>query len=487
MSVSSIDDKTGDPSSAVPSRRFLPKLLGGAIPLAILLFWAADAFAFRGSSPPSSLHLRDFFGPISTKSFSAATAVASQPPIPTTFSKIWIYPFTPLNYTSTIVSRWLANGGQPCRDSPTAAISIPALQSSSSIILLSAGDIHEFTLHSLDASLRPRCVGGDYFETDLSSHSWKSRPPILDLGNGSYTLRLQLHPSFASQNAIFNLSIVLLFRSFDGLKIYPDRLAVRREVSRISIKFFTPLTSVPLPNLQICQPNDFTHAAWSGRWTRLTRNDSCTVDHAGRYRCIDPAFPCEQPWCSGSLAALESNGWVYSAHCAFRLFEQSSAWRCLRGKWLLFWGDSNHVDTIRNLLNFVLGLVDIEAVPRRFDRYFTNPVNNSETLRITNVFNGHWNDSLNYLGLASLRHAPFRSLLWKYLDEPGGQTPDAIVLNSGLHDGFYWKTRAAPNYDPCNLWASAQLHYDQYAQLRLTWFTACAAPDSGPHGVCTLP
>ncbi|KAH0470636.1 hypothetical protein IEQ34_000359 [Dendrobium chrysotoxum] len=438
MSVSSVDDKAG--GAAVPFRCLLTKHLAGAIPLAVLLLWSADAFAVRGSSRPFFLQIRGYLGPISTKSLSTAAAVASPLPIPPAFPKSWISSFNSLNYTSTIISRWLTPGGEACRDSHTAAISIPALQSSSLPVFLTAGDIHEFTFLALDVSLRPRCIGGDYFETDLSSASWKSRPPIHDHGNGSYTFRLQLHPRFASENATFTLSIVLLFRSFDCLKLSPDRFSVRRELSRISIKFLLPLPFGALSDLQICRASDFAVPAWSGRWTRLTRNDSCAVDRAGRYRCLDPALPCEQPWCAGSLAALESNGWVYSAHCAFRLFDHSSAWRCLRGKWLLFWGDSNHVDTIRNLLNFVLGLVDIDAVPRRFDRYFSNPRNDSETLRITNVFNGHWNDSLNYLGLASLRNPPFRSLLWKYLDEPGGRAPDAIVLNSGLHDGIYWKS-----------------------------------------------
>jgi hypothetical protein len=138
-----------------------------------------------------------------------------------------------------------------------------------------------------------------------------------------------------------------------------------------------------------------------------------------------------------AAGALESNGWVYSAHCSFKLFEADAAWRGLDGKWLFFWGDSNHVDTIRNLLSFVLGVKDTSAVTRRFDTVFTNPSGGPETVRITNIFNGHWNMSMNYLGLQSLRNRESRHLLWSY-SMSHDRVPDVIILNSGLHDGNYW-------------------------------------------------
>ena len=79
---------------------------------------------------------------------------------------------------------------------------------------------------------------------------------------------------------------------------------------------------------------------------------NCTIDDAGWYRCLESDFPCHGPWCDGPLATLESDGWVYSANCSFRIYTSDFAWQY---KWLCFSGDSNHVDTIRNLLNFVLG------------------------------------------------------------------------------------------------------------------------------------
>jgi len=149
---------------------------------------------------------------------------------------------------------------------------------------------------------------------------------------------------------------------------------------------------------------------------------------------LDAEEPCKKPWCDGAVGLLESNGWVYSAHCSFKIYKPAEAWDCLDGKWLFFWGDSNHVDTIRNLLNFVLELWDIKAVPRRFDKTF---VKGSKRVRITSVFNGHWNETLNYQGIHSLANEDFRQNLRQYF--AGDRLPDFMIMNSGLHDGVYWK------------------------------------------------
>jgi hypothetical protein len=341
------------------------------------------------------------------------------------------------NFTNDLLARWLAPGGTPCRDARTANISIAVLDGAAArgeATELGAAEIHEFTFWTLDDAGRRRCLGGDYFEVDLSGASWKSRPPVVDHGDGSYSFRLQVAPRFAAGG--FHLTVVLLFRSFEGLKFSSVRFKYRVELRRIPLLFRPGNES--LPALETCRAADFTLDAWSGRWTRLAKKDNCEdVNSAGRYRCLEPEHPCEAPWCEGPLGALESNGWVYSAHCSFKLFTADAAWRCLDGKWLFFWGDSNHVDTIRNLLSFVLGVKDTSAVARRFDTVFTNPLGGPESVRITNIFNGHWNMSMNYLGLQSLRNREFRHLIRSYFMS-GDRIPDVVILNSGLHDGYYW-------------------------------------------------
>ncbi|XP_010255884.1 PREDICTED: uncharacterized protein LOC104596427 [Nelumbo nucifera] len=365
------------------------------------------------------------------------TAVSDEKPhqslthLPTLSNFSWISVQVEPNLTSNLLSRWLDPGGEPCRDSRTVDIRIPGLDDQKPVEL-SAGKIHEFVIQALDQSGKPRCLGGDYFETDLSGESWKTRPPVRDLGNGSYSLSLQVHPNFTGE---YNLTVILLFRHFEGLKFSPHRFAYDRELRRIPVKFYR--SNATLPQIRTCRKSDFSRDVWSGRWTRHGKNDDCKISNDGRYRCLNLDFPCQKPWCEGSLGSLESNGWVYSTHCAFRIFIADSAWKCLQNRWIFFWGDSNHVDTIRNLLNFVFDLPEIKAVPRRFDMNFTNPRNRMQTVRITSIFNGHWNETQNYEGLNSLQDEEYRNLLKRYFSEE--TVPDTIVMNSGLHDGVHWK------------------------------------------------
>lgn len=342
----------------------------------------------------------------------------------------WISTKLDPHLTSNLLSRWLAPGGEPCRDSRTVDIVIPRLDGHDSVEL-TAGNSHEFIFQAVDEFKNPRCLGGDYFETDLSGEAWKSRPVIKDFGNGSYSISLQVHPDFAGE---YNLTVILLFRHFEGLKFSPARFVYDKELRKVQIRFVKAYYQ--LPQLQFCEKSDFSRDLWVGRWTRHGRNDDCEISNDGRYRCLQPYFPCQSPWCDGSLGMLESNGWVYSSHCSFRLFSAESAWNCLKGRWIFFWGDSNHVDTIRNMLNFLLGLPEIKSVPRRFDMNFSNPKDASQSVRITSIFNGHWNETQNYQGLNSLKDEGFRNLLKKYFSED--TVPDTIIMNSGLHDGIYW-------------------------------------------------
>ncbi|XP_050218635.1 uncharacterized protein LOC126669260 [Mercurialis annua] len=344
----------------------------------------------------------------------------------------WVSAKLEANLTINLIARWLSPGVVPCTDSRTVDIVIPGLDGQD-LIELPAGKSHEFVFQAVDEFKNLRCLGGDYFETDLSGESWKSRPLLKDFGNGSYSVTLQVHPDFSGD---YNLTVILLFRHYEGLKFSPSRFVYDKELRKIRIRFVK--AHYELPELQICQKSDFTEELWLGRWTRHGKNDGCKISNDGRYRCLGSDFPCQSPWCDGSLGSLESNGWVYSSHCSFRLFSADSAWNCLKGRWLFFWGDSNHVDTIRNMLNFVLDLPSVKSVPRRFDMNFTNPKDASQSVRITSIFNGHWNETGNYLGLDSLKDEGFRNLVKKYFSED--TVPDSIIMNSGLHDGIHWRT-----------------------------------------------
>ncbi|KAL3507984.1 hypothetical protein ACH5RR_033366 [Cinchona calisaya] len=341
----------------------------------------------------------------------------------------WVLAELEANYSSKLLAGWLAPGGEPCKDSRTEGISILGLDGQESIEL-STGDIHEFSIQALDGVGKHHCLGGDYFEIDLSGAKWKSRPTIKDLGNGTYLFRLQVHPDF---EGTYNLTIILLFQHYEGLKFSPVRFAVDRVLRVFSIKF--QKSSAQLPEISQCTKSDLVRDVWSGRWTRHAKNDSCPISDDGRYRCQEPLFPCQHPWCDGPLGSLESNGWVYSTHCSFKVFSNEEAWNCLSNRWIFWWGDSNHCDSIRNILNFILGL-NFATVPRRFDMNITNPKNPYQVVRITSIFNGHWNETFNYQGLNSLSNAEYRELVKGYFSHE--VVPDTLIMNSGLHDGIYW-------------------------------------------------
>ncbi|KAL0393156.1 UNVERIFIED_CONTAM: hypothetical protein Sradi_2538400 [Sesamum radiatum] len=227
------------------------------------------------------------------------------------------------------------------------------------------------------------------------------------MGNGTYVFSLQVHPDFAGD---YNLTIILLFRHYEGLKYSPARFVFDRVLLVVPIKFIR--SESQLPEIRHCKKSDYTKDVWSGRWTRHARNDSCPISNDGRYRCQKPSFPCQRPWCDGPLGVLESNGWVYSAHCSFKLFTSQKAWKCLNNRWIFWWGTrTNHCDTIRNILHFILDVHDIPTVPRIFDMNITNPRNPSQMVRFTSIFNGHPNDTGNYQGLNSLINANYRELL----------------------------------------------------------------------------
>ncbi|KAL9161519.1 hypothetical protein ABFS82_07G026100 [Erythranthe guttata] len=343
----------------------------------------------------------------------------------------WILSELEANYSSNLLSKWLTPGGEPCKDSRTVEIKVPSFDGNDKDIELSTGEIHEFVFHALDDSGAPHCLGGDYFEIDLSGEKWKSRPPVKDVGNGTHAFSLQVHPDFSGD---YNLTIILLFRHYEGLKFSPERFAFDKILRVIPIRFLK--SESQLPAINQCRSFDYSKDVWSGRWTRHSKNDSCPISDDGRYRCQEPGFSCPAQWCNGPLGLLESNGWVYSTHCSFKFFSPDEAWGCLTNRWIFWWGDSNHCDTIRNILNFVLDVHDIPAVPRRFDMNITNPRNPTQTVRFTSIFNGHPNDTGNYQGLNSLVNPEYQELLKGYFS--GNVVPDTIIMNSGLHDGVYW-------------------------------------------------
>jgi hypothetical protein len=342
------------------------------------------------------------------------------------------------NITGKVMDELARNGTGPCyeqRTNNTKVIGLPET------LTLPTNVVHRFWLQSHTSAGAPRCAGGDYYELDLSSPLWKSRPRIHDLLNGTYAVDLSVPDAYAGP---FTFSAHLLFDSYHGLDFHPEDHKIVTLMVSLAIDFTnsTNRTEAHL-TLQRCDPRwDFSAHEWSGRWTRPVDNDTCEPDAAGRYaHCFSGNVLSKTPsWSSGDVARLESGGWSYSAHCAFHVFAAQEAWDCLAGRWLFFWGDSNHQDTVRNLITFVLGIDPPPgrdllrfAIDRSFQNWFRNPGDLNQEVRITSQFNGHPMMDGNGMGLDSLNYPHYRDFIASFF--AGQRYPDTVIMNSGLHDG----------------------------------------------------
>ncbi|BFI06013.1 hypothetical protein MPTK1_1g28570 [Marchantia polymorpha subsp. ruderalis] len=357
--------------------------------------------------------------------------------------------------TESILARLSENGTRACHDEHTNHTLFSGLEFplDETPLRLSTNTLHRLLLTSYNAEGRRRCAGGDFYETELQSQSWKSRPPVQDFGNGSYGVTLMVDSAF---QGLFSFSATLLFDCFHGLELMEREWDVRIQSPRVKILFYDEARGEKSPSDRISrgmgscrsEPGSFSRKEWRGRWTRGWINDSCSADGQGRFASCVPRDhdACTEPRCSGRVSRLESNSWVYSAHCGFRIFETQEAWDCVSGKWLLFWGDSNFQDTIRNLMLFVLGvpvpywstLPDFQ-LPRQFEEWFVNPGRPDQALHISMIFNGHYNVYDGDLGLDSLQNPDYREWIIRHFTGEGA-TPDTVIMNSGLHDGNHFRT-----------------------------------------------
>ncbi|TMX04304.1 hypothetical protein EJD97_010145 [Solanum chilense] len=422
-----------------PKIRWWFKILAMIFFFGILIVWEIDSsgkfspdFKFTNVIEYYSFWLNTYQNQVHAPDFSLemVTNLSNKEQTSSTRVCRWISAELEANYSSSLLTKLLAPGGELCRGSRAVDVIIPALDGRENVEL-STGDIHEFVFHALYDSGKPRRSGGDYFETDIAGETWKSRPPVKDFGNGTYLFSLQVHPDFSGD---YNLTIILLFRHYEGLRFWPERFAFDKVLRVIPIKFSKSV--VELPEISQCNKLDLVRDVWSGRWTRHVKNDSCLISNDGRYRCQKRNFPCQKPWCDGPLGSLESNGWVYSTHCSFKMFSSEEAWNCLKDRWIFWWGDSNHCDTVRNIVNFILDVNDVKEVHRRSDLNISNPKNPSQIVRFTSIYNGHPIATQNNQGLNSLTDANYRELLTGYFS--GHVVPDTIIMNSGLHDGLHW-------------------------------------------------
>ena len=358
------------------------------------------------------------------------------------------------NVTGQILDELRKNGTTACYEERTSRTEVVGLPDADhDVITLPTNVVHRFWLQSYASNGSPRCAGGDYYEADISSDLWKSRPLVEDLHNGTYAVEFMVPKDFAGT---YNFSATLLFGAYHGLDFHAENWAAWWPLVTLRLNFAsitTPDANAKIPaavaqlnRLKQCGTEDFLKPEWSGRWTRPWANNSCPPDSESRYaHCFPESEACLSPWCDGKPSRLESTGWSYSAHCSFHIFEPEEAWNCLGGRWLFFWGDSNMQDTIRNLLFFVLQIPQPEGLllrdwelSRISESFYINPIKPSQALHISSVFNGHHERDSNGLGLDSLQNSTYREFLEKHFE--GKAYPDTVILNSGLHDGYRFET-----------------------------------------------
>ncbi|CAM6100853.1 unnamed protein product [Calypogeia fissa] len=374
------------------------------------------------------------------------------------------------NYTSTLAHALHQNATStsPCYMDTTNSTVLEGLpEPDDGKYILFTDKVHHLTLIAYGLDGESRCAGGDYFEVDLHDTEnlhYRSRPTTVDYGNGSYGIEIMVPSRFAGT---FSLEIWLLFSNWHGMDFQPGEfkkgsLMVAQEVEMVvesEMEHFmrwSLLGSTPglrakhyaheLESMKQCTVDDFERATWQGRWSRNWSRPGCQADEEKRFKCLDEEhYQCEEPWCFGPVGRLESNGWAYSAHCGFKIYEAEEAWKCLDGKWFLMWGDSNFQDTIRNLLIFVLdwdlppgeNLADFQLA-RSYESAFINSKRVDQLFRVSQIFNGAYPDYDDGMGLDTLKVEEHQEKVLSHFR--GERLPDAIFMNSGLHDGKHYAT-----------------------------------------------
>ena len=313
------------------------------------------------------------------------------------------------------------------------------------------GATQTFTIVSLDDAGVPMSLGGDWFVVFFVGPRYRSRPSTVDNGDGSYTVTLRV-PNDVMFVDSYTLSIKLEWSALGGLMslhdIYNGPMwqfsLIQREVTMVltvvanpdecGLEDSRPAGTPPFLNAAMSSPSadtfvpcahnhDFTSfVPWGGHWLRLVNG-----------------APCAPPYCSGNASGLfaaqvsprgDWRGWVYRLPgCYFHLPTVNDTRTCFAGKWVHMLGDSNHPDTVRNLVGrwFQAGYDPNGITSRTFSV-------RTAWGRWTNFYNGHENGDKSGQGWGAFHYQSFISAL--NLSFAGPKFPNAVIVNSGLHDGL---------------------------------------------------
>lgn len=398
------------------------------------------------------------------------------------------------HHTERILEQIRRNGSTLCHNFTTRRTDLVGLPDDRPV-RIATDEIFRFKLVSVAEDGKTRCAGGDYYEVDFEGDHWKGRPEVTDLEDGSYEVKVMVDGRKAGR---YNFTARLLFGNMHGLDHNTSEWRRDGEVAA-AVEFLAEResgqeTTAVSSEMKRCSTAEMmTAGGGGGRWTRGGFNASCAANQGdGRWQCLSRKDAvCESPWCDGEVAALESNGWVYSdRRCSFHIFTTEEAWQCLSGRWLFMWGDSNMLDFLRNLLIFGLRYpppswanISTWEMNRVVEQpLFINPRRPDQALRVSYIFNGHYETSGDWLGLDSLLEQKYRDTLRLFFNGSAGH-PDTFVFNSGLHDGLHFPTVsdfAAAVGRAADFWAEIFRPITAGAGKRLRFLLRTTVAPAGP-------
>ena len=303
----------------------------------------------------------------------------------------------------------------------------------------------------------PHCRGGDFFEAELVGPRFKGRPMTVDNRDGTYTLDTTV-PADRALEGRYLFRVTLLFTRYAGMTM--------RRGWRAGAHFKRPLTlrldlrlSCGGANADEGPPLLLGGASCAHNVSRVYGGFGARAAEWHGFWIQPPGGKCNPPYCVGDndgALGSRAEGWVYRLPaCYFELLGTVAARQCLGGAWVHMLGDSNHQDTARNLAHAVLHVTTVKRgheIPRTFDMMVRWSPGPRGAMRVSNVFNGHPRMLGNNVGLRSYDVDEFRARTRRSLTPAasglGSRGPDAIIMNSGLHDalvgmpGGVWSPRA---------------------------------------------
>ena len=274
---------------------------------------------------------------------------------------------------------------------------------------------------------------GHFFEAvilDINA-SFAMRVSVNEHENGTYTIAMRLPNEAKAGNYV--LRVFLLTFGGRGLGFgQANTPPTANDTNRTKESYFSIRSDDGAIFTRECGFKDLSYP-WTGFWLR-----------------VDPNLPCLPPACIQGSASPQSvmgpraPGWVYRlTSCAFKLFPVSEARRCLNGSWLMFYGDSNHQDTLRNLMQHALGLPawnppGTKYLPREFDHnetYSSDLHSDSFFLRTTLIWNAGPTSHDDYYGIRTYDPASDYKERVGALWRSAQTSPSFLIVNDGLHSG----------------------------------------------------